>query len=365
MKAFNEKYFSILSKFGISKEKFGKLECMWNEPWRFYHTEKHLIDLLDKIEDIGSNTEEYQILIMVAFFHDVVYKPWSKTNEEDSVNILNEMIYQSFSKEYCKLESFQEKLIIDKNLITNIILDTKNRIVPENALSRKFWFIDNSIWLNGDMNRLLEWEEGIFKEFQCYDYKLYKEGRIDFLKNLLIKDNKNSMRNLLTNYQIDRIETLIKFVESKVPRIAIYAGSFSPRTIGHENVLVKAEEMFDKVIVARGINTEKKNEMFAMPFDWRQTEEYEGLLSAYIEEKEKSGAKIFLVRGLRNGDDLDYEVNQLRHIEKLKSDIKPLFINCDRDVEEISSTAVRALLKINDEKATDLANSYIYKGIEK
>ena len=48
-------------------------------------------------------------------------------------------------------------------------------------------------------------------------------------------------------------------------KVGVYAGSFNPFHRGHYDILVKAEKIFDKVIVARGINPEKTNELLPLP----------------------------------------------------------------------------------------------------
>ena len=56
-------------------------------------------------------------------------------------------------------------------------------------------------------------------------------------------------------------------------------------------------------------------------------------------------------------------MSQLVHIQKMKPDIKFVFITCDTNFNDISSSAVRNLLKIKKDKSTELAISYIYKGL--
>ena len=72
-------------------------------------------------------------------------------------------------------------------------------------------------------------------------------------------------------------------------------------------------------------------------------EVYTSFLHELINQKEKEGYKVILVRGLRNGDDLDYEDNQLKFIQDFKSDINVVFIRCDAQFEHISSSSIRQL----------------------
>ncbi len=78
-------------------------------------------------------------------------------------------------------------------------------------------------------------------------------------------------------------------------KLGIYAGSFNPIHRGHLNILQKARRVFDKVIVARGINPEKgiaENTWPKFIEDNYMCQSYEGLLTDYIEKAhEQVGCK--------------------------------------------------------------------------
>lgn len=170
----------------------------------------------------------------------------------------------------------------------------------------------------------------------------------------------------------------------EVKKIAVYPGSFNPFTIGHLNVLQKAEAIFGEgnVIIAVGVNPDKitstvnspsaANTAFIAGMDPRVTniknnlpskkvEGFVGFLTDYIREKEQEGYHVTIVKGLRNGDDLDYEINQLRFMEEMKKDIKIMFIPCDKNFEHISSSAYRALEKVR----AGSGHKYLAKEINK
>jgi len=134
--------------------------------------------------------------------------------------------------------------------------------------------------------------------------------------------------------------------------LAIYAGSFNPFHIGHLNIARKSERIFGKgnVLIAIGINPSKPQ--IGDPTIRLQEIEnstgittifYDCFLHELIEQKEKEGYNVILVRGLRNGDDLAYEDNQLKFIRDFKDDINVVFIRCDEQYEHISSSAIRQL----------------------
>ena len=102
---------------------------------------------------------------------------------------------------------------------------------------------------------------------------------------------------------------------------AIYPGSFNPWHEGHQNILDKAKKIFDKVDIA----------VYGKDFT--------GLLSDYLKGKNY----VAIVRGLRNGYDLQYEQNQQYWYEDLGIKIPVVYFITDRTLGHISSTAIRTV----------------------
>lgn len=287
----------------------------YDEPHRYYHNWSHIEDLFQRGMAEGYVGEP---LMLAIVFHDIVYNPKLANNEELSAKLFSE-VYNGHFKEQ----------------VTQAILDTKAH-TPSNPVSESLCRLDLSI-LQSDFKTLLEYENKIFKEFQFVDWRTYQTERIKVLRKLQKKDE---------------LENLIAYVETRQPNIAVYAGSFNPMHKGHLNILQKAEAIFDKVIIARGINPEKKLPEFAMTetIQFRQFKEYKGLLTDFIERLEYP---VTLIRGLRNATDLQYEVTQLRYMQDMKTDLKVVSFVCDKEFEHISSSAIRQLYAMGQEKITE------------
>jgi pantetheine-phosphate adenylyltransferase len=288
---------------------------LYDEPHRFYHTLSHIEDVLKQLHDM--DLLKHDEVFLAAIFHDIVYDPQSKTNEEDSA-------------EYFLQQAKSTELTDDqKKHIKQLILDTKNHKATVN-FSEEFIKADLSIF-NASFDKLIAYEKQIFKEFQFVDYKEYKLKRLEILNHFNTNGN---------------LTPLIDYVKAVQPNIGVFAGSFNPFHKGHYNVLQKAEKLFDKIIIAFGKNPDKTERSWPIPktIANRQQTEYNGLLTDHIES---FGYDVTVVRGLRNSTDFQYEQNQYRYIQELKPDIKIVNIFCDKEFEHISSSGIRTLEKYN------------------
>lgn len=134
-------------------------------------------------------------------------------------------------------------------------------------------------------------------------------------------------------------------------RIAVFAGTFDPITNGHVDVILRSLPLFDKIIIAIGENTKKQTlfdtekrltwirEIFAAEPKVSATS-YSGLTVDFCKQV---GAG-YILRGLRNGSDYDYEA----HIAQLNKELNPMietvFVITSPEVSYISSSLVRDLI---------------------
>jgi len=122
---------------------------------------------------------------------------------------------------------------------------------------------------------------------------------------------------------------------------AIYPGSFNPWHKGHRDILDKALKIFDKVIVAQfGYDKNLPDELYN-----RKDVDvfvFDNLLPELLKHKKVDA----VIRGLRNGMDLQYEQNLLYWYEDLGMKIPVVYFVCDRNLAHISSSAIREIDKI-------------------
>ena len=135
-------------------------------------------------------------------------------------------------------------------------------------------------------------------------------------------------------------------------KIAVFPGSFDPVTKGHESIINRALSLFDEIIVAIGINSEKKylfeldqrknwlEQIFAHESKIR-VETYEGLTVNFCKESNAA----FILRGLRTSADFDFERGIAQMNKAMESGIETIFIIGNPEFSAINSTIVRDIIR--------------------
>ncbi|HLO72977.1 MAG TPA: pantetheine-phosphate adenylyltransferase [Flavobacterium sp.] len=148
---------------------------------------------------------------------------------------------------------------------------------------------------------------------------------------------------------------------------AIFPGSFDPITNGHYDIIKRGVSLFDEVIVAIGVNAEKKY-MFSLEDRKRFIEEafkdepkvkvitYSGLT---IDLCKKENAE-FILRGLRNPADFEFE-KAIAHTNRVMSKIETVFLLTAARTSFISSSIVRDVLRNGGDIAQLVPESVLAK----
>lgn len=357
-----EKYHSILIKYGCSESDIVKLQAMWNEPHRFYHNQEHLDEILHLIEQDckitnvhNYNETEFELFILVAFFHDAVYDPKAdkKMNELKSAELFLIM---------CPLSEKVENLMPNDLYKTvgefgyGMILDTIDHTQkPSSAYSEKFLEFDLNGMIHGDVSRMIKDEGKIMREFGFVDYNTYKNVRgTQFLEKFAA--------HIKSKYPNSKVDSYLDWYKNYTPKIAIYPGTFYPFHKGHLDILKRAERVFDKVVILMCVNPGKNNDAekvkahmheVRLKLPNNQIEFFDGMLHNYIK---KLNYPVSLIKGLRNASDFDAEKLQLRYMEDMCPDINIVYIVSDRKYEHISSSGIKQIQSMG---ATEEAKEYL------
>jgi len=135
-------------------------------------------------------------------------------------------------------------------------------------------------------------------------------------------------------------------------KIGVYPGSFDPVTNGHLDIIERAAKLFDKLIVAVLINS-NKTPLFTVEkrleflkesckgFENVEIESFEGLL---IEFMKKKNANV-IVKGLRAVSDFEYEFQMALMNSKLNPEIETVFMMTSNKYSYLSSSLIKEVAK--------------------
>jgi predicted metal-dependent HD superfamily phosphohydrolase len=170
----------------ISSKELFNLVSLYSEPHRHYHNTKHIWHCFGELEDFTSNSnailddKDIRKLEYAIWYHDAIYNPFSKLNEQNSANLFSVISSEKDKFDYDEIEE-----------IKNLILCTKNHEIHDKAifnseLQKIICDIDLSI-LGQEPETYLEYSKNIRKEYAHISFEKYKLARIGFINLFLIK----------------------------------------------------------------------------------------------------------------------------------------------------------------------------------
>ena len=150
-------------------------------------------------------------------------------------------------------------------------------------------------------------------------------------------------------------------------KIAYYPGSFDPFTLGHQDILQQVLRLCDEVVVGIGVHSTKSG-MFG--FDERakmigdvvkdlgaqkrvRVEAFDNL----VVDAAKSAGAAFLVRGLRDGGDLNYELQMSGMNSVMAPDLGTVFLVAKPEYRSITATLVRQIAAMGGDVSPFVPNS--------
>jgi len=175
--------------FAPNQQAFESLLASYNEPHRQYHNEQHIdavLSALDKTRELAINPLAVELAL---WFHDAVYKIYSKTNEIDSAKWASDFVLNNNE---------------DKNLsetVYSLIIATQHNSSLQHSDEKLIVDIDLAI-LGASEADYDEFERSIRKEYRLIPWPVYKRKRIGILKSFL--DRKNVYSH---EFFIDAFET--------------------------------------------------------------------------------------------------------------------------------------------------------------
>jgi pantetheine-phosphate adenylyltransferase len=206
-------------------------------------------------------------------------------------------------------------------------------------------FLDCKPFYENNLIALISNFKLLLKEFQFLPYNVFVGGHLEFFKKFATA----------LKVQGSVIDAYCRYVTCYRPKIGIYVGSFNPFHVGHMSVLKQADRLFDKVIVAYP----KENPMVIarvediLPF--HEVVGFEGLLVDHINTYRDD---VTLIRGLRNGEDLSFEVNLRRAYADLGMNVNMVYLTTD--LPHVSSSMVREIAKVSPAYETYIPRDYNY-----
>jgi len=135
-------------------------------------------------------------------------------------------------------------------------------------------------------------------------------------------------------------------------KVAVFPGSFDPFTIGHENIVLRAFDLFDLIIVAIG-NHSTKQPLFKIEarvkmvskvfnsYDKVDVDSYEGLTVDYCRKVNAT----HMLRGIRTSADFEYERAIAQINKKMLPTVESIFLLTSPEHTPINSTIVRDIIR--------------------
>lgn len=161
----------------VSEKWWAIIQMEYNNPIRHYHNFQHICEFLDKALSLKQKIVDYPSFVLAIFFHDVIYDPKSKSNEDRSIDL-----FKRFAGD-ANLTKLSSSLVIE------CIEATKSHKVNVNVNTDVLYFSDMDMSIIGsNEDRYKNYSEQIRQEYIHVPLFLYCKGRSKFLKEFKNSD---------------------------------------------------------------------------------------------------------------------------------------------------------------------------------
>jgi len=167
---------ALMATFSVnqSRETFERLVKAYSEPHRAYHTLAHITACLNHLDEVRHKAEHPHEIELALWFHDAIYQPFSKTNEEDSAE---------WAKEFMTSNGFASSTC---DRVFNHIIITKEHVAPANIDAQLLLDIDLSIL--GTRDEVYDqFEKDVRFEYRKVPGFLFRRKRKEILKGFLAR----------------------------------------------------------------------------------------------------------------------------------------------------------------------------------
>jgi predicted metal-dependent HD superfamily phosphohydrolase len=175
---------------------FAELTERYSEPQRAYHTLQHLAECFDRLDEAGE-TPEHGVIALALVFHDAVYDPSAKDNEEQSATWATQVLRAAGASREIGAA------------VSALILATKHDHVPQDPAAQLIVDIDLSI-LGAERARYDEYEAQIRREYAFVPEEAFRLGRAAILRKFLERPAIFSTANFRKRYEARARENLAR-----------------------------------------------------------------------------------------------------------------------------------------------------------
>ncbi|MFM7023261.1 MAG: hypothetical protein ACKOXB_09800 [Flavobacteriales bacterium] len=173
----------------LCERKFEQLHLRYSEKHRHYHNWQHISFILKNIEELKLNQQDKDKLFITTLYHDAVYNPGDKKNEEKSAALAQKDLREiGFDNGFCAW-------------VSQTILITQNHNSEKgDDLQKLFCDLDLQI-LGSTEEEYLQYTEKIRKEYAKYPDILYRPGRRKAMESLLSKEKIFQSNEFMERYE--------------------------------------------------------------------------------------------------------------------------------------------------------------------